>query len=47
MLEALLEFTPTSKVELLELIPLYIRQATDADEGRYQDRVFQIINASL
>jgi len=47
MLEALLEFTPTSKVEFLELIPSYIRQATQAAEGKYLDRVFEIINASL
>lgn len=47
MLEALLEFTPTSKVEFLELIPSYIRQATQAAEGEYLDRVFEIINASL
>ena len=47
MLEALLEFTPTSKVEFLEVIPSYIRQATEATEGRYLDQVFDIINASL
>ena len=47
MLEALLEFTPTSKVEFLELIPSYIRQGTDPSEGKYLDRVFDIINASL
>lgn len=47
MLDALLEFTPTSKAEFLELIPSYIRQATEATEGRYLDQVFDIINASL
>lgn len=47
MLEALLEYTPTSKVEFLEVMPSYIRQATDPLEGKYLDRVFDIINASL
>jgi hypothetical protein len=47
MLEALLEFTPTSKVEFLEQTPSYIRQGTDPAEGKYLDRVFDIINASL
>ncbi|WP_143339701.1 AAA domain-containing protein [Ectothiorhodospira magna] len=47
MLEALLEFTPTSKVEFLEVIPPYIRQATEAAEGRYLEQIFDIINASV
>jgi len=47
MLEALLEYTPTSKVEFLEMIPSYIRQATEAMEGKYLDQVFDIVNASL
>ncbi len=47
MLEALLEYTPTSRVEFLEAIPSYIRQATEGTEGRYLDEVFDIINASL
>ncbi|MCG5500459.1 DUF4011 domain-containing anti-phage protein Hhe [Ectothiorhodospira lacustris] len=47
MLEALLEFMPTSKVEFLEVIPTYIRQATEAAEGRYLDQIFDIINASV
>lgn len=47
MLDALLEFTPTSKADFFELIPSYIRQATEAAEGRYLDQVFDIINASL
>jgi hypothetical protein len=47
MLEALLEFTPTSKVEFLELIPSYIRQSTEPAEGRYLDQVFNIINVSM
>ncbi len=47
MLEALLEYTPTSKVEFLELIPYYLRKATEAAEGKYLDQVFEIINSSL
>ena len=47
MLEALLEHTPTSHVEFLELIPFYIRQPTEAAEGKYLRQVFNIINASF
>jgi very-short-patch-repair endonuclease len=47
MIEALLEFTPTSTAEFLELIPSYIRQATEGREGKYLDQVFDIINASF
>lgn len=47
MLEALLEYTPTSKVEFLENIPAYIRQATEGHEGKYLDKIFDIINSSL
>jgi len=47
MLEALIEYTPTSKVEFLEMVPSYIRKGTEASEGVYLDQVFDIINASL
>jgi hypothetical protein len=47
MIEALLEFVPTSKAEFLELIPSYIRSPTDPNEGEYLPQVFDIINASL
>jgi len=47
MLEALLEFKPTSKVEFLEMIPSYIRLSTEAIEGKYLEPIFDIINASL
>lgn len=47
MLETLLEFKPTSTTEFLEMIPAYIRQGTDAIEGRYLDQVFEIINNSF
>ena len=44
MLEALVEYMPTSRAEFLEFIPGYLRQATDPAEGRYLDQVFEIIN---
>lgn len=47
MLEALLEYTPTSKVEFLETIPSYIRTATEPTEGKYLEQIFDIINMSL
>ncbi|MBL3527473.1 MAG: DUF4011 domain-containing protein [gamma proteobacterium endosymbiont of Lamellibrachia anaximandri] len=48
MLEALLEFMPTSKVEFLESIPPYIRKATETEEARkYLEQVFDIINVSM
>lgn len=47
MLEALLEYMPTSKVEFLETIPSYIRQATESAEGKYLGQVFSMINSSL
>lgn len=47
MLDALLEFKPISKAEFLEFIPSYLRQATEATEGRYLTRIFEIIDASF
>lgn len=47
MLEALLEYTPTSKVEFLEAVPSYIRKATEPAEGKYLEQIFDIINMSL
>jgi len=47
MLEALIEFKPTSKVEFLEMIPLYLRAGTEAAEGKYLEQVFEIINISM
>jgi len=47
MIEALLEYAPTSKVEFLEAIPSYIRLSTEATEGKYLEQVFDIINASM
>jgi very-short-patch-repair endonuclease len=43
MLEALLEFLPITKSEFVEMIPLYLRQATNAAEGKYLDQVLRII----
>lgn len=47
MLEALLEYTPTSKVEFLQTVPSYIQQATDTSEDKYLGAIFEIINSSL
>ena len=47
MLEALIEYAPTSKTEFLEFMPSYLRQATEAAEGKYLDQVLEIINNSL
>jgi very-short-patch-repair endonuclease len=47
MVEALLEYKPTSKVMFLELIPSYIRQGTEPLEGKFLDQIFEIINTSL
>ena len=47
MLEALVEFMPTSQAEFLERVPGYLREATDPTEGRYLERVFEIINAAM
>ncbi|MCU0836618.1 MAG: DUF4011 domain-containing protein [Chromatiaceae bacterium] len=43
MLEALLEFRPATKGEFVEMLPLYLRQATCPQEGRYLDQVLRII----
>ena len=45
MLEALLEYMPTSKWEFLEMIPLYLRQSIESDEGTYLEQIFEIINS--
>ncbi len=47
MLEALLEYEPTSKSEFLELIPGYLRQSTAANEGQFIEQVLELINASM
>ncbi len=46
MLEALLEFMPITKSEFVEMIPLYLRQATSSEEGKYLDPVLSIIEQS-
>lgn len=46
MMEAFLEFMPVSKGEFLELLPLYLRQATDPREAKYLDQVLKIIEDS-
>jgi len=47
MVEALVEYKPTNKAEFLEYVPSYIRQATDASEGKFLEHIFEIINSSL
>ncbi|MBW2737395.1 MAG: DUF4011 domain-containing protein [Deltaproteobacteria bacterium] len=46
MLEAFLEYLPYSKSEFLELMPSYLRQATNADERQFVEDVLEIINAN-
>lgn len=44
MVEALLEFMPTTKTEFLEMIPPYVRQGTSIpEEKRFLDSVLRII----
>jgi len=44
MLEALLNFIPSSKAEFLETIPAFLRQGTDVQEaGEYLENVLEII----
>jgi hypothetical protein len=43
MLEALLEFLPTTKSEFLERIPRYLREATNPQEGEYLPQILEII----
>jgi hypothetical protein len=47
MSEAIVEYRPTNQTEFLEFIPAYLRTATDPEEGKYLDQVFEIVNASL
>ena len=47
MLEALVEYMPTSKWEFLEDIPSYLRQNTPSNEGKYLSQVFEIINSKV
>lgn len=43
MIEALLDSRPGSKAEFSELIPHYLRRGTSALEGKYLDRVLEMI----
>jgi hypothetical protein len=47
MIEALLQFEPTSKWEFQEDIPQFIRSGTLAGEGEFLDGILQIIQESL
>ncbi len=46
MLEMLMEYKPTSKVEFLEMIPLYLREATEKAETKFLEQIFQLINSN-
>ena len=43
MLEALLNHLPASKAEFSEVIPHYLRVATNPEEAKYLDQVLGII----
>jgi very-short-patch-repair endonuclease/Fe-S cluster assembly iron-binding protein IscA len=47
MIEALVEYMPTSKWEFLDKIPPYLRQGTSAKEANYLPQIFEIIEQSI
>ncbi|MDD7805721.1 MAG: DUF4011 domain-containing protein [Endozoicomonas sp. (ex Botrylloides leachii)] len=47
MLEALLEFEPTTLSEFQEVIPAFLRHGTDRKQGKYLQDIFEIIEGSL
>lgn len=46
MLEAFIEYLPVDKCEFLEFMPFYLRQSTNAAEGKFLEGILEIINAS-
>ncbi len=46
MIEAFLEYMPVDKSEFLEFMPLYLRESTNASEGKFLEDILEIINAS-
>jgi very-short-patch-repair endonuclease len=46
MIEAFLEYMPVDKSEFLEFMPLYLRESTNANEGKFLKDILKIINAS-
>lgn len=46
MLEAFIEYLPVNKSEFLEFIPFYLRQSTNAAEGKFLEGILEIINTS-
>lgn len=46
MIAALCEFKPISKSEFLEMIPAYLRNSTDSEQGKYLEQVLNIIAES-
>jgi len=47
MIEAFLEYMPTSKTEFLEYIPYYLRQSIKSGEGKFLNSILEIINSTL
>jgi len=46
MIEAFLEYMPVDKSEFIEFMPLYLRESTNANEGKFLEDILKIINAS-
>lgn len=46
MLEAFIEYLPVDKSEFLEFMPFYLRQSTNAADGKFLEGILEIINAS-
>ncbi len=46
MIEALVSFQPYDREEFLEMIPGFLRDGTDSNEGKYLSEVFSIIDSS-
>lgn len=46
MIEAFLEYMPVDKSEFLEFMPFYLRESTNAAEGKFLEHILELINAS-
>ena len=44
MIEALMNHLPTTNEEFVQSIPPYLRSATNSAEGKYLDKIFELIN---
>jgi len=47
MIEAFLEYLPTSRSEFLEYIPYYLRNSIEPDEGKFLSKILEIINSTI